>query len=214
MTRFQLPPSRRGEAQHRLTSGGSAPSSYVTAPPNTRPAHRKYTYRGGVWGGAPEHLQRPRLDPDSTCAQIQGSQLQDCPAGAMDVNALVPGALWGRHLLLLLLLLAAPTDAWYKHAGSPRYHTVGRAAGLLMGLRRAPSLWRRALLPPAGPGAWDTVALGAPGLGRPQGSSATDALLQLPSRVPEQEEAAHKGTQAELPKRVPWNARDPDPDLR
>uniref|UniRef100_G3TQ33 Uncharacterized protein n=1 Tax=Loxodonta africana TaxID=9785 RepID=G3TQ33_LOXAF len=42
---------------------------------------------------------------------------------------------------MLLLLLDALTGAWYKHVASPRYHTVGRAAGLLLGLRRSPYLW-------------------------------------------------------------------------
>ncbi|XP_029433420.1 neuropeptide W [Rhinatrema bivittatum] len=49
--------------------------------------------------------------------------------------------------LLGLLLLLQPLAAWYKHAASPRYHTVGRASGLLMGLRRSPYLWRRDLPP-------------------------------------------------------------------
>uniref|UniRef100_A0A5F8GCH9 Neuropeptide W n=1 Tax=Monodelphis domestica TaxID=13616 RepID=A0A5F8GCH9_MONDO len=43
----------------------------------------------------------------------------------------------------MLLLRSSPAGAWYKHVASPRYHTVGRASGLLMGLRRSPYLWRR-----------------------------------------------------------------------
>lgn len=63
-----------------------------------------------------------------------------------------PGALGPLlPLLLLLLLLPLPASAWYKHVASPRYHTVGRASGLLMGLRRSPYLWRRALGGAAGP---------------------------------------------------------------
>lgn len=75
--------------------------------------------------------------------------------------------LQGRALLLALLLLLPPepADAWYKHAATPRFHAVGRAAGLLLGLRRAPSVWRRALSPAGavelGPRAGDTVAAGA-----------------------------------------------------
>ncbi|XP_021544385.2 neuropeptide W-like [Neomonachus schauinslandi] len=61
-------------------------------------------------------------------------------------------------LLLLLALLALPAGAWYKHVASPRYHTVGRAAGLLMGLRRSPYMWRRALRPAAGLSAKDTLS--------------------------------------------------------
>ncbi|KAM4632479.1 neuropeptide W [Discoglossus pictus] len=50
-------------------------------------------------------------------------------------------------LLLGSLLLIAPHPAasWYKHSSSPRYHTVGRASGLLIGVRRSPYLWRRNL---------------------------------------------------------------------
>ncbi|CAH2307438.1 neuropeptide W [Pelobates cultripes] len=45
------------------------------------------------------------------------------------------------------LLLAAPQPgvSWYKHSASPRYHTVGRASGLLIGVRRSPYLWRRSV---------------------------------------------------------------------
>ncbi|XP_051488402.1 neuropeptide W [Apus apus] len=55
------------------------------------------------------------------------------------------GGTWGALVLLGLMLPAAPAGAWYKHVASPRYHTVGRASGLLMGVRRSPYLWRREL---------------------------------------------------------------------
>uniref|UniRef100_A0A8C3KCN0 Neuropeptide B n=1 Tax=Calidris pygmaea TaxID=425635 RepID=A0A8C3KCN0_9CHAR len=45
------------------------------------------------------------------------------------------GGAWGALVLLGLMLPAAPAGAWYKHVASPRYHTVGRASGLLMGVR-------------------------------------------------------------------------------
>ncbi|XP_075421198.1 neuropeptide W [Ascaphus truei] len=45
----------------------------------------------------------------------------------------------------LLLVAPQPGAPWYKHAASPRYHTVGRASGLLIGVRRSPYLWRRDL---------------------------------------------------------------------
>ncbi|KAM9125351.1 neuropeptide W [Pangshura tecta] len=50
---------------------------------------------------------------------------------------------WKALGLLGLVLLVDPVGAWYKHVASPRYHTVGRASGLLMGIRRSPYLWRR-----------------------------------------------------------------------
>ncbi|XP_036595472.1 neuropeptide W [Trichosurus vulpecula] len=61
-----------------------------------------------------------------------------------------PGVSW--RSLLLLLLLSSPAGAWYKHVASPRYHTVGRASGLLMGLRRSPYMWRRTVPSSPGPG--------------------------------------------------------------
>ncbi|KAM5309110.1 neuropeptide B [Glossophaga mutica] len=40
--------------------------------------------------------------------------------------------------LALSLLLLPPGRAWYKPAAGPRAHSVGRAAGLLSGLRGSP----------------------------------------------------------------------------
>ncbi|XP_064375985.1 LOW QUALITY PROTEIN: neuropeptide W [Dromaius novaehollandiae] len=82
------------------------------------------------------------------------------------------GGAWGALVLLGLMLPAAPAGAWYKHVASPRYHTVGRASGLLMGVRRSPYLWRRELAaePPRRPGgAADTAP--APPPGRPAGGA-------------------------------------------
>uniref|UniRef100_A0A3Q3D573 Neuropeptide B-like n=1 Tax=Hippocampus comes TaxID=109280 RepID=A0A3Q3D573_HIPCM len=45
--------------------------------------------------------------------------------------------------LLSALVLCGPADAWYKQAAAPGYRSVGRAAGLLSGLRGSP-LARRA----------------------------------------------------------------------
>ncbi|XP_048349456.1 neuropeptide W [Sphaerodactylus townsendi] len=64
---------------------------------------------------------------------------------------------WRSFHFLGLILVLGPVGAWYKHVASPRYHTVGRASGLLMGVGRSPYLWRRALAeeleqsPDAGP---------------------------------------------------------------
>ncbi|XP_063788518.1 neuropeptide W [Pseudophryne corroboree] len=49
----------------------------------------------------------------------------------------------------LLLCAPHPGSSWYKHSASPRYHTVGRASGLLIGVRRSPYLWKRESFPPS-----------------------------------------------------------------
>ncbi|XP_070617880.1 neuropeptide W [Erythrolamprus reginae] len=69
------------------------------------------------------------------------ARLGGCMASGKDRRAGPGGG--GVFLLLLLMLLPGPAGAWYKHVASPRYHTVGRASGLLMGVRRSPYLWRR-----------------------------------------------------------------------
>uniref|UniRef100_A0A803U1U4 Neuropeptide W n=1 Tax=Anolis carolinensis TaxID=28377 RepID=A0A803U1U4_ANOCA len=62
------------------------------------------------------------------------------PGVRLDALMAGPGLLrWA----LAWALLWASSAAWYKHVASPRYHTVGRASGLLMGVRRSPYLWRR-----------------------------------------------------------------------
>ncbi|KAF6095859.1 neuropeptide B [Phyllostomus discolor] len=53
-------------------------------------------------------------------------------------------------LALSLLLLPSPGRAWYKPAAGPRAHSVGRAAGLLSGLRGSP--YARRSEPPVGAG--------------------------------------------------------------
>ncbi|XP_034268781.1 neuropeptide B [Pantherophis guttatus] len=39
--------------------------------------------------------------------------------------------------LTLALLLSPPAGAWYKQAAGPSYYSVGRASGLLSGIRRS-----------------------------------------------------------------------------
>lgn len=123
------------------------------------------------------------------------------------------GATASRRLLALLWLLLLPPSAgaWYKHVASPRYHTVGRAAGLLMGLRRSPYMWRRA----AGPLTWDTLGLGA----LPQGPSARSTLspgpaaldaLLLPSGAQRPWEARRRSSGAGLRVSAPRNLPAPE----
>lgn len=101
-------------------------------------------------------------------------------------------------LLLLLLSLPLPAGAWYKHVASPRYHTVGRASGLLMGLRRSPYLWRRALGGAAGALSLDTLVPGP----------ASGNTLLLPSPGQELWEVRRRSSPAGLPVRAPRSPRD------
>lgn len=119
-------------------------------------------------------------------------------ASSREVRGPGPGAPANRALLpllLLLLLLPLPAGAWYKHVASPRYHTVGRASGLLMGLRRSPYLWRRALGGAAGP------------LARLPGPVARSALM-LPSPGQELWEVRSRSSLAGLPVNAPRSPRD------
>ncbi|XP_026215072.1 neuropeptide B-like [Anabas testudineus] len=54
-------------------------------------------------------------------------------------------------VLISALLACSPTDAWYKQVAGPSYYSVGRASGLLSGIRRSPYV-RRAELDPSDSG--------------------------------------------------------------
>ncbi|NXE96769.1 NPB protein, partial [Menura novaehollandiae] len=45
-------------------------------------------------------------------------------------------------LALALLVLCCPAEPWYLQAARPRHYSVGRASGLLSGLRRPPHIRR------------------------------------------------------------------------
>uniref|UniRef100_G3PAY3 Neuropeptide B n=2 Tax=Gasterosteus aculeatus TaxID=69293 RepID=G3PAY3_GASAC len=51
-------------------------------------------------------------------------------------------------LVVSLLAAGGPSEAWYKQAAGPSYYSVGRASGLLSGIRRSPYV-RRAEPEPA-----------------------------------------------------------------
>ncbi|KAL2100663.1 hypothetical protein ACEWY4_002424 [Coilia grayii] len=59
-------------------------------------------------------------------------------------------AIW----VLCMLVTSNPAEAWYKQATSPSYYSVGRASGLLSGIRRSPYA-RRAETEPEGDGLGD-----------------------------------------------------------
>ncbi|XP_068193382.1 neuropeptide B-like [Antennarius striatus] len=40
--------------------------------------------------------------------------------------------------VVLVLVSCSPTEAWYKQITGPNYYSVGRASGLLSGIRRSP----------------------------------------------------------------------------
>ncbi|XP_067390233.1 neuropeptide W isoform X2 [Emydura macquarii macquarii] len=136
-----------------------------------------------------------------------------------------PGGAWKTLGLLGLMLLVEPVGAWYKHVASPRYHTVGRASGLLMGIRRSPYLWRRdsgaeqgqSPAPPAPAGLQrrrqELAAAGRPGSPAPRGREPVAlARLALQDLIPRRTSARHRlplKTGAGLPPRRahPWAAR-------
>ncbi|KAJ7989844.1 hypothetical protein DPEC_G00308700 [Dallia pectoralis] len=45
-------------------------------------------------------------------------------------------------LIIAILVADNPTDAWYKQVAGPSYYSVGRASGLLSGIRRSPYVRR------------------------------------------------------------------------
>ncbi|KAG5832650.1 hypothetical protein ANANG_G00293390 [Anguilla anguilla] len=45
-------------------------------------------------------------------------------------------------IAISVFVLCNPTEAWYKQATGPSYYSVGRASGLLSGMRRSPYVRR------------------------------------------------------------------------
>ncbi|XP_054464051.1 neuropeptide B-like [Anoplopoma fimbria] len=45
-------------------------------------------------------------------------------------------------VIVSLLVACSPTEAWYKQVAGPSYYSVGRASGLLSGIRRSPYVRR------------------------------------------------------------------------
>ena len=41
-------------------------------------------------------------------------------------------------VIISALVACSPTQAWYKQVAGPSYYSVGRASGLLSGIRRSP----------------------------------------------------------------------------
>ncbi|XP_013885769.1 neuropeptide B [Austrofundulus limnaeus] len=54
----------------------------------------------------------------------------------------VPSKLLIPVAVILLLVSLGPTEAWYKQVAGPSYYSVGRASGLLSGIRRSPHVRR------------------------------------------------------------------------
>lgn len=44
--------------------------------------------------------------------------------------------------VIFLLVACTPTEGWYKQVAGPSYYSVGRASGLLSGIRRSPYVRR------------------------------------------------------------------------
>ncbi|CAB1350133.1 unnamed protein product [Coregonus sp. 'balchen'] len=45
-------------------------------------------------------------------------------------------------VVISMLVSCNPTEAWYKQVSGPSYYSVGRASGLLSGIRRSPYVRR------------------------------------------------------------------------
>ncbi|XP_070837774.1 neuropeptide B-like [Chaetodon trifascialis] len=45
-------------------------------------------------------------------------------------------------VIISVLVACSPTQAWYKQVAGPSYYSVGRASGLLSGIRRSPYVRR------------------------------------------------------------------------
>lgn len=141
---------------------------------------------GGAAGAEPRGPSRRRYKPaglgsGAAVAGVPGAG--HSPARSLPctmARGQLSGGTWGALVLLGLMLPAAPAGAWYKHVASPRYHTVGRASGLLMGVRRSPYLWRRELAaePPRHPGT--PAGDSPPSPGRPAGENPAAAAPAPP----------------------------------
>ncbi|XP_019957313.1 neuropeptide B-like [Paralichthys olivaceus] len=70
----------------------------------------------------------------------------------------MPANLILRMVLISALIACSPTEAWYKQVAGPSYYSVGRASGLLSGIRRSPYV-RRAELEPSDSGESATNSL-------------------------------------------------------
>lgn len=45
-------------------------------------------------------------------------------------------------VIISVLVACSPAEAWYKQVAGPSYYSVGRASGLLSGIRRSPYVRR------------------------------------------------------------------------
>ncbi|XP_042250081.1 neuropeptide B-like [Thunnus maccoyii] len=54
----------------------------------------------------------------------------------------MPAKLMFPIVVISVLVACSPTEAWYKQVAGPSYYSVGRASGLLSGIRRSPYVRR------------------------------------------------------------------------
>ncbi|XP_067403239.1 neuropeptide B [Emydura macquarii macquarii] len=143
----------------RLRASRAAPRP---APPRDSPGNVLRRGRGRPGDPAPSPGAGPRPDPRCPAQRPGASpgrrpRVPPPPRRAAAIRAADGSGSVGlgaadtmrgaRTRALLCLALAAlqlgpPAAAWYKPAAAPSYYSVGRAAGLLSGLRRAPSVRR------------------------------------------------------------------------
>ncbi|NXX82452.1 NPB protein, partial [Urocolius indicus] len=80
--------------------------------------------------------------------------------------------------LLPLLCLCRPAEPWYRPAAGPRHYSVGRASGLLSGLRHSPHARRSDAAAEAGTGALP------PGSARLRAAVSTGGAAGAPGHLP------------------------------
>ncbi|XP_047906280.1 neuropeptide B [Anser cygnoides] len=83
-------------------------------------------------------------------------------------------------LALALLCLCRPAAPWYRQAAGPRHYSVGRASGLLSGLRRSPYI-RRSDAADRRPGALPPGSARPPAPLRPAAPCVMDVAPELRS---------------------------------
>lgn len=91
----------------------------------------------------------------AVAAQRTSRLRQRDQASVLDVE--MPAKLVLPIVIISVLVFCGPTEAWYKQVAGPSYYSVGRASGLLSGIRRTPYVRRAGPEPIDGESASNSV---------------------------------------------------------